>query len=232
MIQNERVELNKKNIDPNDYDIVDVEVHVESKKLFELFEIYYQYFTGEYLSFVSSLFKIIDQVEEIESIKSVTSLASESIYNSLIKKSNLKKNDYVRLSKITLLDHIKDITILIVKDIEDREGDREALTESESQHLLLLALLHDIGKIMPLMSLYGIQKTEGTHEVRSRIFMDMIIEGGSYSETLLHPLKRIAKNLLNMEKGETNGTISRFHEYDKRARLVELLRLKDEDQNK
>jgi len=137
-----------------------------------LYEKFYHYFSGEYLEFVSSLFKIIDKVKDIEVIKSVTDIASISVYKSIVKKDNLPVTDYERLGRITLLEHVNDIVDFIIEDINDgRIGKEDMLTESEGQHLLLLALLHDIGKIMPLVSLYGISKSNGSHETRSRIIL-------------------------------------------------------------
>lgn len=220
----------EKNIDTSRYEIVKVEVEMNSEKLFKIYIKIHQYFVKGYLKFLDKLFEYLDSIDEIESIKSVTTKKELSIYQTKLP-SGFDTSSYARLSQITLLEHIDDIVTMIIDDYEKNRINNKLdwFTLSEMQQLILLALTHDIGKIIPLMESLNIDKGQKNHEERSAVFMQMFLEGGEYSENLKKPLDRLLGNLVRISTDNTNSMVSRFLEYDAASRIFELKKLNERE---
>ena len=140
----------------------------------------------------------------------------------------MKESSFAKLSKVPLLDHIEDIVDLILLD--DKKIDKEEWrTPTETEHLLLLALLHDIGKVLPLMQRYNISRNEMNHEKRSLVFVKMLAEGGNYGENINAQLKRVVANLEKIAEGSSNATVKRFLEYDEKSRVLEMEELLEKE---
>lgn len=228
LIYERRRELEEQNeIDKSKYEVVEIEVEMRSEKLFNIYTKIYDYFEEGYLPFIDLFFKHIDFVENIEDIKSVTINKNHSLYKTKLGK-DFDKTSYARLSDISLVDHIEDIIDLLIEDYEQnkRTSEMKWFSLAEMQHLLLLSLVHDVGKITPLMESMHINFSNKNHEERSSVFMQVLLESCEYSNELKRQLKRLYDNLNRIAEGKVNSTVERFIQYDSRARVLELDRLR------
>lgn len=232
MIHKRRLEKESNIVNDSTHEIINVEVKTDSEIIFRIFIKIYPYLKDGYIDFINKLISSLDSVKNIDNISSVTKKDEISLYQVELSSHNIAKSSFHKLSNITLLEHIEDICDCLIKDYTERNinGKEKWFTHTEFQQLILLALVHDIGKITPLMDMYGIAFNNKNHEERSYIFFEMFLEGGNFNENITQQLKRLLENLkkISNDKKDTN-TIKRFLEYDIKARVLELSRLQKEE---
>lgn len=213
-----------------EHEIKTVDVDLNSDGLFSIYKKIYKFMNKSNIDLVDKLFKILDSVGELDSASSVTTTHEISVYKTVLKDEGVKESSFAKLSKITLLEHVEDIVDCLVSDYEKNipgcDDYKEWFSIAELRHLLLLAIAHDLGKIVELMKMFEISLGDKKHEERSMIFMEMVFEGGKYDEVATKTIQRLNADLLRIVVGKNDtNSIIRFHGYDKQARIIELNRL-------
>ena len=205
-----------------------VNVDIRHQKLFEVAQkayVYIQY--GMKQSFLDLIYEI-DSVDDVDEIPSVTPQNSKESYGT-IKVEGADSSSYEALSRVTLLEHIEDIVDLVIKAYESNEKD---ISASRAATMCMLAFLHDVGKILPLMKKRKYNYVSTTHEERSKMFFDDFFKEKKYGDIEMRFLERVRKvlDVLDGNKENANIDAKRFMEFDHMARTIELHRIIEEEQ--
>jgi len=224
-----RIAIKNESDSLEDYEIETIELNFKSTRLFSMYKKIYKYLQSHNLVLINQLFSILNDVVNLDDIPSVTSSFKVSHYNVYLSELGMPNTSFEKLSSISLIEHIEDIIDCLIEDY-DKDESLEWLTKTEMQHLILLALYHDIGKISPLMSKYEISMSL-SHEEKGELFISMIMEGGDFSDTTIRSLKRILKDMNMFVQGTSNSSVARFESYDNRSRVIELNRLAAKEKN-
>lgn len=205
-----------------------IKVPIKNNTLFRIYKEMCPFVQDSYLPFVDAIMKVLDDVDEIENAPSVTTREEASVMRVRFRTENFPESSFDKISKVTLVQHILDIVLLIIDkhndNINPNSGIKHDMTFSiaEVRQLLFLALTHDIGKLDNLTKKMKINFSDKNHEERSSIFFDMFIFDAKYGEHTMKQAKRVQENIKKMSCNEKNSTIVRFNEFDALARVKEL----------